>query len=82
MYKDHEKNVFLAPNSISTNEIKCKFSHHFFSTNHKGEDVHNSKTVNYFNSLYRFRGRKKAKKKIIHPDYSIITERDKVYRLD
>lgn len=77
MYKDHEKNVFLAPNSISTNEINVNFH-----INHKGEDVHNSKTVNYFNSLYRFRGRRKAKKKIIHPDYSIITERDKVYRLD
>ena len=32
---------------------KCKFSHHVFSTNHKGKEVHNPETVNYFNSLYR-----------------------------
>lgn len=31
---------------------KCRFSHQVFSTNPKGEEVHNPNTVNYFNSLY------------------------------
>lgn len=32
---------------------KCIFSDHMFSTNHKGGELHNLETVNYFNSVYR-----------------------------
>lgn len=32
---------------------KCKVSHHVFYNNHKGEEVHNPETLNYFKSVYR-----------------------------
>lgn len=63
--------IFLICGHLDQNEYYETTSHVFYLgghfrpisykvlfTYHKGENVHNKKTVNYFNSLYRLKGRR------------------------